>query len=189
MIPGAGPVRGIDGSSPERGACDDMGRPSPYPRPFRSRRGTTVVETAIVLPVFLLFVLGIIEFGHAQMVKNVLRSACRAGARLGSTEGNTTADVEARVREELGSAINPNRVVVFVKNADVYDQGGDVPTSGAALEALPDIELGNAEARQLFLVRAKIDYNDVAVLPMSIPYLGDYLSGLVLEGQAFMRHE
>lgn len=166
-----------------------MTRSSAVPQPPRSRRGTTVVETAIVLPVFLLFMLGIIEFGHAHLVKNILRSACRASARLGSTEGNTTAIVEARLREELGSVINPNRVSVFVKDASVYDQGGDAPTSGQALEALPDIELGDAEPRQLFLVRARVNYNDVAVLPMSIPYLGNYLSDLVLEGQAFMRHE
>jgi hypothetical protein len=159
------------------------------PRPRHSRRGTTIVETAIVLPVFLLFVLGIIEFGHAQLVRNLIRGACREGARLGSTEGNSTGDVAARVREVLGSAIDPNAVSVFVKDASVFDDGGSPPTSGDSLEGLPDIELGDAEPRQLFLVRARIDYNDVAVLPMSIPYLGDYLSGLVLEGQAFMRHE
>jgi hypothetical protein len=153
------------------------------------RRGTTVVETAIVLPVFLLFVLGIIEFGHAQMVKNLLRGACRAGARLGSTEGNSTGDVELRVRQVLGSAIDPNAVSVYVKDASVYDEGGDPPTSGNSLEALPNIELGDAQPRQLFLVRARVDYNDVAVLPMSIPYLGNYLGDLVLDGQAFMRHE
>jgi len=166
-----------------------MARTSAHPRTHSRRRGTTVVETAIVLPVFLLFVLGIIEFGHAQMVKNVLRSACRVGARLGSTEGNTSADVEARVRQELGSAIDSDLVAVFVKDASVYDEGGDAPSSGGALEALPNVELGDAEPRQLFLVRARVNYNDVAVLPISIPYLGNYLGDLVLEGQAFSRHE
>ena len=69
------------------------------------RRGTTVVETALVLPVFLVFVLGIIELGHAQMVKNLLRSGCREAARIGSTEGNTTAEVQQRVLDVIGSAI------------------------------------------------------------------------------------
>ncbi len=153
------------------------------------RRGTTVVETALVLPVFLLFVLGIIEFGHAQMVKNMLRGACREGARLGSTEGVSSGAVEARVREVLGSAVDANAVSVFVKDAAVYDEGGSAPVSGTSLEAMPDIELADAEPRDLFLVRARINYNDVAVLPMSIPYLGNYLGDLVIEGQAFMRHE
>ena len=155
----------------------------------RLRRGTTVVETALVLPVFLLFVLGIIEFGHAQLVKNMLRGACREGARLGTTEGVSSAQVELRVREVLGSAVDVDAVSVYVKDAGVYDEGGSAPTSGTALEALPDIELSDAEPRHLFLVRARVNYNDVAVLPMSIPYLGNYLGDLVLEGQAFMRHE
>jgi Flp pilus assembly protein TadG len=45
-----------------------MTRTGNYRRLGGTRRGTTVVETALVLPVFLLFMLGLIELGHAQMV-------------------------------------------------------------------------------------------------------------------------
>jgi hypothetical protein len=38
------------------------------------------------------------------------------------------------------------------------------------------------------MVRAKVHYNDVAIVP-HIPYLGSFLEDVVLEGQAFMRHE
>jgi hypothetical protein len=151
------------------------------------RGGTTVVETALVLPVFLLFVLGLIELGHAQMVKNVLRCACRQAARIGSTEGNTTADVQQRVLDVLGSAVDTEFVDVFVKDASVFDAGG-TPSTGAEIEALPGIELSEAEPRTLFLVRAKVNYNDIAIVP-NIPYLGAFLDEVVLEGQAFMRHE
>jgi hypothetical protein len=152
-----------------------------------SRAGTTVVETALVLPVFLLFVLALIELGHAQLVKHVLRAACRQAARIGTTEGNSTADVEARVIESLETVVDADHVEVFVKDASVYDAGGS-PESGAELEALADIELSEAEPRQLFLVRAKIHYEDIAIVP-NIPYLGAFLDDVVLEGQAFMRHE
>ena len=77
------------------------------PRKREARRGTTVVETALVLPVFLLFVLGLIELGHAMMVSNVLRSACRQAARIGSTEGNTTAEVRSRALADLGHLGEP----------------------------------------------------------------------------------
>jgi TadE-like protein len=152
------------------------------------RRGTTVVETALVLPVFLLFVLGLIELGHAQMVKNVLRSACRQAARIGTTEGRTTAEVRDRVLEVLGKAVAPELIDVYVKDGSSYDSGGNPPESGADLEALSDIELSDAVPRQLFLVRAKVHYNDIAIVP-NIPYLGNFLDDVVLEGQAFMRHE
>lgn len=152
------------------------------------RRGTTVVETALVLPVFLLFVLALIELSHAQMVKNALRSACRQAARIGSTDGRTTAEIQNRVLQTLGTVVDPNDVEVFVKDASVFDAGGDPATSGGALEAMPNVELGDMGPRQLFMVRAKVHYNDIAIVP-NIPYLGHYLDEVVLEGQAFMRHE
>src|SRR5262245_26275378 len=93
-------------------------------RPIRSRRGTTAVETAVVLPIFLMFVLGLIELGHAQLVKNVLRSACREAARVGSTEGHSTADVEQRVRDIIGAACNVESVLIYVKDASAFDGNG-----------------------------------------------------------------
>jgi hypothetical protein len=152
-----------------------------------SRRGTTVVETALVLPVFIVFVLGIIELGHAQMIKNLLRSGCREAARIGSTEGHTTADVRQRVFAVLGTAIPPEVVQVYVKNASVFDSGGG-STDGASLEGLPNVELTDAEPRSMFLVRAKVNYNDIAIVP-NIPFIGSFLDEVVLEGQSFMRHE
>jgi hypothetical protein len=152
------------------------------------RRGTTAVETAFVLPVFLMFVLALIELGHAQLVKHVLRGACRQAARSGSTEGTTTAQVRNRVLEMVGSVVDAGAVQVFVKDASVFDAGGETPTSGADLEAMSDVELQGAEARQLFMVRARINYSDIAIVP-NIPYLGSFLDDVTLQGQAFMRHE
>lgn len=154
----------------------------------RTRRGTTVVETALVLPIFLLFVLGMIELGHAQLVKNVMRSACRQAARIGSTEGHSTAEVKQRVRDALGSAVDPNMVTIYVKDAKSFDTPGTHPTTGTSLENLPNVELSSAEPRQLFMIRAKVNYEDVAIVP-NIPYIGNFLDDVVLEGQAFMRHE
>jgi TadE-like protein len=152
------------------------------------RRGTTAVETALVLPVFLLFVLGLIELGHAVMVKNLLRSACRQAARMGSTENHTTAEVRQRVLDVLGSACAAEAVEVFVKDASGFDGDSPPSTSSSSLESLGDIELSNADPLQMFLVRAKVNYEDIAIVP-NIPILGDFLDNVTIEGQAFMRHE
>jgi hypothetical protein len=152
-----------------------------------SRRGTTIVETALILPVFLLFVMGLIELAHAQMVKNVLRSACREAARMGSTENHTTDQVRNHVLGVLEEAVDTSAVEVFVKNASSFDQGQST-TAGSELEAMPDIELSETEPRTLFMVRAKIPYHEIAIVP-NIPYLGNFLADVTLEGQAFMRHE
>jgi TadE-like protein len=165
-----------------------MTRAATCRRPRGLRYGTTVVETALVLPVFLLFVLALIELGHAQMVKHLLRGACRQAARIGSTEGNSTADVRQRALNVLSSCVDAESVDIYVKDATPFDAGGAPPETGAELEALSDIELAEAEPRQLFLVRAKIRYEDIAIVP-NIPYLGSFLDHVILEGQAFMRHE
>lgn len=149
----------------------------------RDRKGTTLVETAIVLPIFIFFVLAIIEFGHAQMVNGVLNSACRKGARVGSVEGTTTAQVLTQVTDTLGRVISTATVDVVIKDASVYDSGNSPPTTEAGLLALPGIELSDAEPRQMFMIRATVPYNSIALVPMS------FMEGVVLNGQSFMRHE
>jgi Flp pilus assembly protein TadG len=146
------------------------------------------VETALVLPVFLLFVLGLVELGHCMMVSHVLRSACRQAARIGSTEGNNTSSVQAKCLSVLGSAVDPSKVTVYVKDASSFDASVTPSTTGSSLEAMPSIELADAEPRQLFMVRAKVKYEDIAIVP-NIPYLGSFLDNVTLQGQAFMRHE
>lgn len=145
--------------------------------------GATTVETAFVLPAYIVLLFAIIEFGHAQMVVSLLQSGCRNGARMGAMQGPTTAEVVARVKQTLGAAVNVNAASVVVKNAGVFDSGGDAPSTDAGIEALPAIELSEAEPRQMFVVRASVPYNSIALVPMP------FLHGVVLDAQAFMRHE
>ncbi|QDT71153.1 TadE/TadG family type IV pilus assembly protein [Lacipirellula limnantheis] len=152
-------------------------------KPASQRRGTAVVEAAVVLPVFVLLMFGIIEFGHATMVINLLQSGCRTAARMGSMQGPNTSQVVEKVRQTLGSAIDPNVVNIYVQDASSLDSGGVWPTNDAEVQALPPIEVSEAEPRQMFVVRASVNYNDVSVLPMP------FLAGVTLDAQAFMRHE
>jgi Flp pilus assembly protein TadG len=136
-----------------------------------------------VLPVYLMLLLGIAEFGHAQLVINLLNSACRNGARIGSTEGTTSADIVSRVNQTVGTAVPTSKITTYVKDASVFDSGGTTPTTDSALEALPALEVSDADPRQMFMVRAKVAYNDIALVPMP------FLRNVVLDAQAFMRHE
>ena len=141
------------------------------------------MEAAIVLPVFLAFIFAIVEFGHTQLVNNMLNTAVRSAARLGAVEGVSSSQVETEVLDILGSAFPTSTVEVFVKDASVFDGGGSPPESGSGIESLSNLELSDAEPRQLFVVRAKVAYNDIALLPHSL------MDGVVLQSQSFMRHE
>jgi Flp pilus assembly protein TadG len=141
------------------------------------------VETAVVLPVYLLLLFGVIEFGHAHMVVNLLQNGCRKGARMGSTAGPTTVQVVARVRQTLGAGVDDGKVNIWVQDASSLDEGGAWPITDEQVAALPPIELSTAEDRQLFVVRASVAYNDISLLPMP------FLAGYRLKAQCFMRHE
>lgn len=147
------------------------------------RRGTAAVETALVLPAYIVLLFAIVEFGHAQLVLSLLQSGCRNGARMGSLEGPTTAEVIARVHRTVGSAVAEGLTTVAVRDASVFDTGDDIPESGAAVDALPELEVADAEPRQMFVVRASVPYNSIALVPM--PFLRD----LTLSAQSFIRHE
>lgn len=58
-----------------------MPLPNPPPRPPRER-GAVAVEFAIILPVLVLLLFGIIEFGRGYNAKIALQGAVREGARV-----------------------------------------------------------------------------------------------------------
>jgi Flp pilus assembly protein TadG len=49
---------------------------------FRDRKGQNLVEFALVVPMLLLLVFGIAEFGRAWMTKNILTGAAREAVRI-----------------------------------------------------------------------------------------------------------
>jgi hypothetical protein len=54
----------------------------------RSDRGATAVEAALVLPILLLIVFGIIDFGRMMNAQITLNEAAREGARAVALEAN-----------------------------------------------------------------------------------------------------
>ena len=68
------------------------------------RRGTAVVEMAVIAPLLLMLVFGTIEFGRALMVQQILTNASREGARRGVLEQTTVAEVETVVLDYLSNS-------------------------------------------------------------------------------------
>jgi hypothetical protein len=74
----------------------------------KDKDGQSVVEFALVLPVLLLVLFGITEFGRAIMVTNILNTASREGARLAAVppvgDSLSVGAVRDRVLEVLNAA-------------------------------------------------------------------------------------
>jgi Flp pilus assembly protein TadG len=73
-------------------------------RRARSERGAELIEFALTMPLILLVVLGIIEFGFLFQEYEVVTNAAREGARLGSlipSAGYTTTEAQQRATDYL----------------------------------------------------------------------------------------
>jgi Flp pilus assembly protein TadG len=68
-------------------------------RTRRSEKGQDLIEFALLLPLLLLLLTGIMEFGLAVMAYNTIANAAREGARYGIIHPADDAAIEARARE------------------------------------------------------------------------------------------
>lgn len=66
-------------------------------------RGQSLVEFALLLPVFLLLVMGVIDFARAYGVLQVVTNAAREGARLGIIPSTAPAAVTTQVDTYLAA--------------------------------------------------------------------------------------
>lgn len=66
-----------------------------YPR-WTNRRGATVVETALVLPIFLILVLGMVDLALAVFRQHVISQAARQATRLAIVHGQLAPPEQAQ---------------------------------------------------------------------------------------------
>ena len=74
---------------------------------LRDERGQALAEFALILPLILLFIAGIVEMGRAWNIKQAVTDAAREGARYAVVQDNaihTTDDVKAKIEERLALA-------------------------------------------------------------------------------------
>ena len=119
------------------------------------------MEFAVVAPVFILLVFGMIEFGRMVMVQQMLTNAAREGARLGIIEGNDTTAVQTRVNDYLAAA----------------------KISGATV-TVATLEPTGTDTGDRVSVTVSIPFGQVSWLPTHM-----YLNGRTLSSTAIMRSE
>jgi Flp pilus assembly protein TadG len=86
----------------------------------RSENGAELIEFALVFPLLLLLVLGMVDFGFLFQRYEVLTNAAREGARMASLPNYSNADVQGRICAYIqtgglavtGSCPNPSNPVI-----------------------------------------------------------------------------
>src|SRR5438477_6494222 len=90
--------------------------------------GQAIVEFALVLPVLLLIVLGIIQFGRYYNNNETITNATRAGARVAAISRTASDPVGATIQAVKNSAPNltQSQINVSVSPAPPWTQGSQV---------------------------------------------------------------
>src|SRR4051812_43306379 len=130
-------------------------------RRLRDERGASAVEFAFIVPLLIVLVLGIAEFGHAFQVQGTLSAAAREGVRAMALRSNPddARDVVRNAADSLDPAITNNQIRITFIDARTGAARASCPTTGGSETA----------------VRLAISY------PM--PFLTDFFgSGLTLTG-------
>lgn len=140
-------------------------------RPWTSARGAELVELAMVLPILLAIVGGVIDFGFMFQRWEVVTNAAREGARIRVLPGYSNADAIARANAYLTAAgLTPN-VTPSVSSASI--------SPGAGAPAFPAWTVTVSYNHQ-FTILGPI----IALLPG-----GNTLSSVTLTGTSTMRSE
>lgn len=82
----------------------------------RDQRGAAAVEMAIILPILILLVFGIIEWSIYFNRLQGLQAAAREGARVAALPQTTQADVKAKVNDALSGVLPSTQSPVITVN-------------------------------------------------------------------------
>lgn len=110
------------------------------PSPRRAARGgVAAVEFAMVAPLFLILLLGVIEYGRMLVVQQVVNEAAREGVRAAVCTGAQTSDVLTAANDRLAASsvsgatvtVNPNPPSSAI-NGDPVSVTVEVPFSAVS---------------------------------------------------------
>lgn len=133
------------------------------------RRGSAIMDAALVFPVLISLTIGSVEFGHFFFVKHSLQGAAREGARAGIAPGSTNAQVITAVADAMkSSGYLPDKYTVSIRNAD----------------DTADVNVATIEPGKGILVKVNAQWGTVGIRPMGL-----IDTAKIVKGQTVMRKE
>ena len=98
---------------------------------LRGERGASAVEFAFIVPLLVLLVLGIAEFGHAFQVQGTLSAAAREGVRTMALQNDPDAarGVVRNAADSLNPGITNNQIKIKIEGGTAETCPTTGPTS------------------------------------------------------------
>lgn len=144
----------------------------------QQRRGAAAVEFAVLVPLFLMLVMGTWEMGTALTAGTKMAAAIREGGRLASMDFQDTLGDDETINDKVikdiknfltASGIPGDDVTVTITHADGENAGTDFDLADG----------GNY--LKLFTIRALVNYEDISTFPL------DYMAGQQVEAKLVFR--
>ena|SRR5688500_3949144 len=84
-------------------------------------RGQAMVEFALIIPIFLLFVFGILDLARAVYTYHTLNNAAREGARVAAVDQTLTRIQDRASSRAVGTGVGPTDVSVDYRTSELPD--------------------------------------------------------------------
>lgn len=150
----------------------------PKTRPAERRRGAAAVEFAVMSPLFVMLILGLLEGGRGFEVANTIEMAIREGGRLASMEWDGIVPRESNPNQKViddiraflkASKIDADKAEISITSAEGDDEGEEF------------ILHQKANVGRYFKIRVAMHYEDLARYPIRI------LAGRQVVGEVVFR--
>ncbi len=142
----------------------------PQTRSNRRERGQSMVEFALLLPIFLVVIFIIVDFGVGISRWVILTNSTREGARLGAV-GAVTADITDKVVSTSNDLLDPADVNVYYLDKD---GNGNVGDRGDSVVVESNYEYGLITPLKglLGLAFDSIDFHSCTDMRLELPVSG-----------------
>lgn len=91
---------------------------------MKNQRGQAMVELALITPIILIMLMGIVEFGRIYSAQLIINHAVREGARLAAVE-----QTDIQIRGAVKTSCNNNGIVIT--DSDITIDPDDTPPRAA----------------------------------------------------------
>lgn len=140
------------------------------PSAHRQRRsGIAAVEFALIAPLFLLLLAGIIELGQVYYIKHSLSVAARRGVRAAIVDGATTSGVTQKVKSDCNLILGVDESKVTV----------DVGLNGDSA-----VDLSQADSGDEVSINVSVLFSDVGV-----GFFANMMSSSLISAGCTFEHE
>ena len=110
---------------------------------YQCRRGALTVEMALITPVLLILIFGIMQVGYAFMVQHALQDVARQGCRMASLRTRSQGTVTTAIQSQLQAVgISPAKTTRTIL---VNDNSQDLATANAGDEVSVKVAMNLAD--------------------------------------------